>query len=49
MVPKSMWEDNIKMDLRIIGYESVGCIYVAHDTDQWRRTAMHTVMNLRVA
>jgi len=29
------WEDNIRVDLREIGWEIVGWIYVASDRDQW--------------
>jgi len=30
------WEDNIKMDLREIGWEFVDWFHVAQDWDQWR-------------
>jgi hypothetical protein len=40
-------EDNIKMDLREIGWEGVDWIHLAQDTDQWR-TLVNTVMKLRV-
>jgi hypothetical protein len=39
------WVDNIKMDLRDIGWED--CIDLAQDRDQWR-AIVNTVMNLRV-
>jgi hypothetical protein len=31
-----MWEDNIKMDLREIGWGGMDWIYLAQDRDQWR-------------
>jgi hypothetical protein len=43
----SRWEDNIKMDLKEIGWEVVDCIYLAQDRDQWR-AVVNKVMNLRV-
>jgi hypothetical protein len=30
------WVDNIKMDLREIGWNGMDCIDLAQDTDQWR-------------
>jgi hypothetical protein len=41
------WVDNIKMDLREIGWDGVDCIGMAQDRDQWR-ALVNTVMNLRV-
>jgi hypothetical protein len=32
--PMCRWEDNIKMDLREIGFGDVDCIYLAQDRDQ---------------
>jgi hypothetical protein len=34
--PRRGWEDNIKMDLREIGWGTVDWINVAQDRDQWR-------------
>jgi hypothetical protein len=45
--PRRGWEDNIKMDLREIGWEGVDWIHLAQYRDQWR-TVGNTVMNLRV-
>jgi hypothetical protein len=45
--PRRRWEDNIKMDLREIGFEDVDWIHWAHDRDRWR-ALVNTVMNLRV-
>jgi hypothetical protein len=44
--PRRRWEDNIRMDLRETGWESVNWIQLAQDRDQWR-AAVNTVMNLR--
>jgi hypothetical protein len=40
------WEDNIKMDLREVGWE-MGWIELAQDRDRWR-AHVNAVMNLRV-
>jgi hypothetical protein len=45
--PRRTWEDNIKMDLREIGFGDVDWIHLAHDRDTWR-ALVNTVMNLRV-
>jgi hypothetical protein len=34
--PKRRWEDNIKMDLREIGFGDVDSIQWAQDRDRWR-------------
>jgi hypothetical protein len=46
--PRRRWEDNIKMDLREVGWGSVDWIELAQDKDRWR-ALVYTVMNLRVA
>ena len=33
--PRRRWEDNIKMDLKEIGWEDVDWIDVAQDRDNW--------------
>jgi hypothetical protein len=43
----SKWEDDIRMDIKDIGWESVHWIHVAHVRYQWR-TLVNTVMSLRV-
>jgi hypothetical protein len=39
--------DNIKMDLREIGWDGIDWIHLAQDRDQWR-ALVNTVINLRV-
>jgi hypothetical protein len=46
-IPRRRWVDNIKMDLREIGWNGRDWIELAQDRDQWR-AVMNTVMNLRV-
>jgi hypothetical protein len=38
--PRRRWEDNIRMDLREIGWEDVDWMHLAQDGDQWR-TPLH--------
>jgi hypothetical protein len=45
--PRRKWEDNIKMDLREIGFGDVDWIHLAQDRDRCR-VLVNTVMNLRV-
>jgi hypothetical protein len=45
--PRHRWEDNIKMDLREIGFGDVDWIHLAQDRDRWL-ALVNTVMNLRV-
>jgi hypothetical protein len=45
--PRRRWVDNIRMDLREIGWDDVDWIDLAQDRDQWR-ALVSTVMNLRV-
>jgi hypothetical protein len=35
-ITRSGWDDNIKTDLKDIGFEDVDWINVAQDTDTWR-------------
>jgi hypothetical protein len=44
--PRRGWMDNIRMDLREIGWEVVDGIHLAQYRDQWL-TLVSTVMNLR--
>jgi hypothetical protein len=45
--PRRSWEDNIRIDLREIGWGVMDWIDLARDRDQWR-ALVNTVMNLRV-
>jgi hypothetical protein len=46
--PRRRWEDNIRMDLREMGWDGVDYMYLAQDRDQWR-ALLNTVMNIRVS
>jgi hypothetical protein len=45
--PRRRWVDNIKMNLREIGWDGVDWIGMAQDRDQWR-ALLNTVMNRQV-
>jgi hypothetical protein len=45
--PRSKWVDNIKMDLREIGWDGMDWIDLAQDRDQWR-ALVNMVMSLQV-
>jgi hypothetical protein len=45
--PRRRWVDNIKMDLREIGWDVVDEIDTAQDRDQWR-ALVNTVLDHRV-
>jgi hypothetical protein len=45
--PRRRWVDNIKMDLREIGWDGMDWIDLTQDRDQWR-ALVRAVMNLRV-
>jgi hypothetical protein len=45
--PRRRWVDNIKMDLREIGWDDADWIDMAQDRDQWWVLA-NTILNLRV-
>ncbi|KAJ4426584.1 hypothetical protein ANN_26382 [Periplaneta americana] len=45
--PRRRWEDNIKMDLREVGYDDRDWINLAQDRDRWR-AYVRVAMNLRV-
>jgi hypothetical protein len=44
--PKRRWADNIKMDLREMGWDGRDWVELAQDREQWR-ALVNTVMNLR--
>jgi hypothetical protein len=46
--PRRRWVDDIKMDLREIGWDGMDWIGLAQDRDQWR-ALVNTVMNLRLS
>jgi hypothetical protein len=45
--PRCRWEDNIRMDVREIGWGGTDWIDVSQDRDWWR-ALVNTVMNLWV-
>jgi hypothetical protein len=45
--PRRRWEDNIKMDLKQVGWEGMDWIDMAQDRDRWR-AVVSAVMNLWV-
>jgi hypothetical protein len=45
--PRRRWVDNIKMNLREIGWDSMDWIDLAQNRDQWR-ALVNTAKNLRV-
>jgi len=46
--PRPRWEDNIRMDLREVGWGCVDWMELAQDRDRWR-ALVSAVMNLWVA
>ncbi|KAJ4443940.1 hypothetical protein ANN_05729 [Periplaneta americana] len=46
-MPRRRWEDNIKIDLRGVGYDGRVWINLAQDRDLWR-AYVKAAMNLRV-
>jgi hypothetical protein len=45
--PRRRWKDNIKTDLREVGWGGMDWINLAQDRDRWR-ALVNAVMNLRV-
>jgi hypothetical protein len=45
--PRRRWVNNIKMDLREIGWDVMDWIHLVQDRDQWM-ALVNTVMNLLV-
>jgi hypothetical protein len=46
-VPRHRWVDNMKMDLREMGWSGVHWIHLAQDGNQWR-TLTNKLMNLQI-
>jgi hypothetical protein len=46
--PRRRWEDNIKIDLREVGWGGMDWINLTQDRDRWR-ALVNAVMNLRVS
>jgi hypothetical protein len=46
--PRRRWEDNIKIDLREVGWGGMDWINLAQDRDRWR-AFVDAVMNLQVS
>jgi hypothetical protein len=45
--PKCRWEDNVKMDLQVVGYWGMDWIELSQDRDRWQ-ALVNAVMNLWV-
>jgi len=45
--PRHRWEDNIKMDLQVVGCMGMDWIELAQDRDRWR-ALLTAEMNIRV-
>jgi hypothetical protein len=45
--PIRRWEDNIKTNLRDVGFGGMDSIHLNQTRDQWR-ASVNTVMNIRV-
>jgi hypothetical protein len=45
--PRRRWVDNIKIELRDIGWDGADWMDIAQDRDQWR-ALVNAVLNLRV-
>jgi hypothetical protein len=43
--PKLRWEDNIRMDVRELGFEGVDQIHMTQNRDRWQ-ALMNTVLNV---
>ena len=45
--PRRRWEDNIEIDIQVVGFGGMDWIELAQDRDMWR-ALVSAVMNLRV-
>jgi hypothetical protein len=43
--PRNGWENNVKMDLRELQWEGIGCFHLAVDRDKWQ-DVVNTVMSI---
>jgi hypothetical protein len=46
--PRCRWEDNIRIDLQVVGCGGMDWIGLAQDRDRWR-ALVNAVMNIRVS
>jgi hypothetical protein len=46
-IQRRRWENNIRMDLRDIGWEGVNWVHLVQDKDQWQ-AVVNMVINLKV-
>jgi hypothetical protein len=46
LIPRHRWKDNIRKDLREIGWEVLDLTHLSQDRDQWP-ALVNTVMNFR--
>jgi hypothetical protein len=44
--PVPVWKSNIKIDVKVVGYEGIGLIYLAQSRFQWK-DFVDTILNLR--
>jgi hypothetical protein len=45
--PRHKWEDNMKMDLQVIGFVGMDWLDLAQNSESWR-TLVNGAMNIRV-
>jgi hypothetical protein len=45
--PRHRWEDDIKLDRQVVGWQGMDWIELAHDRDRWQ-ALVNAAMNLRV-
>jgi hypothetical protein len=47
-IPRNRWENYIKMDIRVIGWEGIDWTDLVQDRDRWR-APVRTIIKLRLA